>query len=131
MVLASVDKDLEKAVKKVMDTKEKFESRAEVEKCLGDWLEEPKMDEIYAAYSGELFARLMEITKDDAQKMVRNEGIKSGRCAFYVMKKLGERHNPKSYQRHLRLLLNVTKPNEAKTIKEVQATVEDWENKLR
>jgi len=72
----------------------------------------------------------MEITKDDAQKMVRNEGIKSDRCGFWVMRKLAERYNPRSYQRHLRLLLNVMKPSEAKSVKDVQATIEDWGNKL-
>ena len=62
-------------MKKVMETKEKFESKEEVEGFLGGWLEELRMEEIDTTYSGELFARLMEITKDDAQNMVRNEGI--------------------------------------------------------
>ena len=47
----------------------------------------------------------MEVTKDDAQKLVRNEGLKSGRCGFWTMRKLMERFNPRSYMRLLRLLL--------------------------
>ena len=63
VVLSSVDRDLEKAVKKVMETKEKLESKEDVEELLGSWVEEPRMEEVYTTYSGELFARLMEIKR--------------------------------------------------------------------
>ena len=39
-------------------------------------------EDVWEKYSGELFARLIEITNDEAQKLLRNEGTKSGRCGF-------------------------------------------------
>ena len=126
VVLGSVNKELEEGVSVVMDLKNKdFDDMEEIKKHVeligeGTWTK----------YSGELFARLMEITKDDAQKLVRGEGVKSKRCGFWVMRKLAERYNPRSYQRHLRLLMNVMKYSEAKGVKDVQATIEDWGIKL-
>ena len=66
-------------------------------------------DELREKYSGELFARLMEITKDDAQKLVRNEGLKSERCGFWAVRKLMERYNARTYMRLLKMLLAVMK----------------------
>ena len=86
---------------------------------------------MYGRYSGELFARLMEVTKDDAQKLVRNEGLKWARCGFKALRALAERYNPRSYMRRLRLLTGVIKPSEAKNMKDVQAAVEEWEAELQ
>ena len=69
----------------------------------------------------------MEVTKDDAQKLVRNEGMKTGRCGFWVVRKMVERYNPRSYMKLLKLLMNIVKPNEAKTVRNVQSAIEDWE----
>ena len=123
VVLGSVDKDLEMAVKDVTDLKKRSLDKPEAVKDIIEM-------EVWDKYSGELFARLMEITKDDAQKLVRNEGMKSGRCGFWTLRKMVERFNPRSYMRLLKMLLAVIKPTEAKSMKEVQSAVEDWENKV-
>ena len=86
---------------------------------------------MYGRYSGELYARLMEVTKNDAQKMVRNGGMKyKRRCGFRALRDLAERYNPKSYMKHLKMLLGVIKPAEAKSVKDVQAVVDEWEARL-
>ena len=123
VVMGSVDKDLEMTVKAVTDMKRKDIDDPEAMKIAVE-------GDLWERYSGELFARLMEITKEDAQKVVRNEGVKSGRCGFWALRKMMERFNPRSYMRLLKLLLKVIKPKEAKHVKEVQSAVEDWENDI-
>ena len=44
------------------------------------------------------------------------------------MRKLRDRHNPRSYQRLLRRWVSVIKVAEVKNIKDVQSAVEDWES---
>ena len=46
----------------------------------------------------------MEVTKDDAQKLVRNAGQKSRRCGFYTLRMMAVRFNPRSYMKLLRML---------------------------
>ena len=78
VVLGSVDKSLEQGVSDVMDLKSKeLDDMKEVREHV-EALEEGT----WKIYSGELFARLMEITKDDAQKLGRGEGVKSRRDGF-------------------------------------------------
>ena len=120
--LGAVDKDLEEAVKEVTDMKKKLDEPDEVKLTVDK--------KTWDRYSGELYARLMEITKDDAQKLVRNEGQKSGRCGLWTLRKMMERYNPKTYMRLLKTLCKVIKPTEAKTTKDVQATIEDWESEV-
>ena len=123
VAMGSVDRELETAAKEMTNMKDKGLDKPELVKTGMD-------GDVCEKYSGELFARLIEITKDDAQKLVRNEGIRSSRCGFWVLRKMMERYNPRSYMRLLRLLLAVIKPTEAKNVKDVQAAVEDWENKV-
>ena len=74
VALGSADKQLEAAVKEVTDLKKKVSAPDQSEAAVGD--------EVWDKYSGELFARLLEITKEDAQQLVKGEGQKSGRCVF-------------------------------------------------
>ena len=106
VAIGSVDKELEAAVKAATDMKNKELDKSGAIRMSMD-------EDVWEKYSGELFARLMEITKDEAQKLVRNEGTKSGRCGFWTLRKMMERFNPRSYMRLLRLLLSVIKPTEA------------------
>ena len=124
VVLGSVDSELEAAANEVTNLKEKgFDVDDGVKKNLDP--------EVYAKYTGELYARLMEVTKDDAQKLVRNCGMKElgksrTRCGFRALRELAERYNPKTYMNHLKMLLGVIKPTEAKAMKDVRAAVDEW-----
>ena len=85
---------------------------------------------VYARHSGDLFARLMEVTKDEAQRLVRNEGQKLGRCGFWAMRKLKDRYNPRTQMKLMRSTVAAVKPKEAKTLKDVEAAVDEGENGL-
>ena len=119
VAIGSIDKDLENEIKDVTDLRNKALTDPESVKMEVDV-------EIWNKYSGELFARLMEITKDNALKVVRNEGVRSARCGFWTIRKLMERYNPRSYTRLLRLLLSAVNPGEVKDMKDVQTAIEDW-----
>ena len=67
VAMGSVDKELETMAKAVADTKNK-----ELDEPGG--IRELVADDVWEKYSGELFARAMDITKDEAQKLVRNNG---------------------------------------------------------
>jgi hypothetical protein len=127
VIMGSVDPELESAAKEVTDLKSKdFEGEDGIKEYY-----DLHNEEMYTKYSGELYARLMEVTKDDAQKMVRNGGMKyKRRCGFRALRDLAERYNPKSYMKHLKMLLGVIKPAEAKSVKDVQAVVDEWEARL-
>ena len=121
VAVGAIDKDLEETIKEMMDMKTTNLNKPEdVKDAVGS--------ELWDKYSGELYARLMEITTGDAQKLVWNAGAKSKRCGFWAMRKLQERFNPRSYTRLLKMLLAVIKPRSAKGAKDVQAAVEDWES---
>ena len=69
-VMGSVDSELEAAAKKVTDLRQGWLNGHDEKEGIKDDLD----PELYAKYSGELYARLMEITRDDARKLVRNGG---------------------------------------------------------
>ena len=81
-------------------------------------------------YSGELYARVLELTKEEAQRMVRNEGG-GGRCGFWVLRKLVERYAPRTFTKRLKMMMKVLKPREVKGMREVQAAVGEWESQVR
>ena len=112
VVLGATDKDLEAAVREVTDIKNKSLNSF-------DKVKDEIDGDIWDRYSGELFARLLEITKDEALKLIRNEGLRAGRCGFWALRRLTERYNPRSYAKLLRLMLLALKPGEAKGIKNV------------
>ena len=76
VAIGAIDKELEKAIKDVRDLKKTDLDEPKDVKELVD-------REMWGKYSGELFARLMEITRDDAQTLVRHEGVKLSRCGFW------------------------------------------------
>ena len=123
VAIGSIDKDLENEIKDVTDLRNKALTDPESVKMEVDV-------EIWNKYSGELFARLMEITKDNALNVVMNEGVRSARCGFWTIRKLMERYNPRSYTSLLRLLLSAVNPGEVKDMKDVQTAIEDWENQM-
>jgi len=109
VIMGSVDAELEQGALEITDLKKKYDEKEGIRGYLDS--------ELYAKYSAELYARLMEVTKDDAQKMVRNGGMKNGwRCGFRALRDLAERYNPKSYMKHLMMLLGVIKPADAKSV---------------
>ena len=124
VIMGSVDSELEQGALEITDLKKKqYDEKEGIRGYLDP--------ELYAKYSGELYAKLMEVTKEDAQKLVRNGGMKNGwRCGFRALRDLAERYNPKSYMKRLKMLLGVIKPAEAKSVKDVQAAVDEWGARL-
>ena len=78
IAMGAVDKELENEAKEGTDLKRDDMGDPEAVKLNCG-------EDVWTRFSGELFARLMEVTKDDAQKLVRNEGQRSGRCGFWAM----------------------------------------------
>ena len=116
IAMGTVDKDLEEAVVKVTGLeKEKFQDTLGIKRVVGE--------DLWSRFSGELFARLMEITKEDAQGLVRNEGQKSARCGFWTLWQMKHRYSPKTCTKLLHMLQGVVSPREAKTAKDVQGAV--------
>ena len=125
VALGSVDRKLEAAVRDVVDLRgvgKEWNTRSRVEEGVDA--------EVWRQYSGGLYARLLELTRDEAQKLVRNEGL-GGRCGFWALRRLVERYSPRTFTKRLRMLMGVLKPPEVKHIREVQAAVEDWEARVR
>ena len=70
VTIGSVSIGLEQAVKRVTDLEgvgKAWTTREEVKGGVGP--------ELWDQYSGELYARVLELTKEEAQRMVRNEGV--------------------------------------------------------
>ena len=67
VALGSVDRELEEAVKRVTDLKGEGKEMGTRE-AVKTGVEEG----VWRRYSGELYARALELTKEDAQKLVRN-----------------------------------------------------------
>ena len=119
VAIVAVDKDSENAVKLATDLKKEMDEPDSVILAVEheDW----------ENCSGELFARLMEITRGEAQKLVRNEGQKSDRCGFWTLRKMMERFSPKTVLRLLKTLVKAIQPAKAKSVQEEQAAIEGWE----
>ena len=124
VALGSVDRELEDVVKRATDLKGEGKGWTTRER-----LREGVEEEVWRKYSGELYARVLELTKEDAQKLVRNEGL-GGRCGFWALRKLVERYAPRTFTKRLKLLMSVLKPPEVKNLREVQAAVGDWEARI-
>ena len=125
VVLGTVDQELEEAVHRVTNLKgvgKNWATREQVREGVGQG--------IWERFSGELYARVLELTRDEAQRMVRNEGA-GGRCGFWVVRKLVERYSPRTYTKRLKMMMNVLKPPEVKDMKDVPTAVGEWESRVR
>ena len=79
-------------------------------------------------WGAELYGILVMLVTGEAMTVVRGVGDNDGWKAWH---RLASRFDPRTPARALRAMMTVMQPKKVKDVRELQATVQDWENRMK